>query len=213
MKKSTPFLLLLFFLSLLACRESKIGNPKQQLLETFKSQNIDPSWNFETTENDSMEIASFKNKSIREQILLLSSSDTSLVLDFVSVKKKGSSTTTIFKSELIKHDSIFYIERSDAAGKEIDKIMFPVIHKKPTTVTAAGPDLFTSVTACLNDFMCKHRGEMQCQANQTCRPAIGDVDCCLTNGQCIDILIVINPTKLLCSILADLNPDILVLQQ
>ena len=185
-----------------------VETPKQKLLNAFKDRGIDTTWNFETSETDSLMTAAFRNKTIGEQIQI--SGDTNIIIGYFSRENKLSRSSTTFRAEVIKRDSTLYIESKDAAGKLVDRIDYPAVSKRPagSGTGVVVPGGFNSLEDCIKDFNCKHRGELLCQANATCRPVRGGIDCCLTNGQCFEILIIVTPTNPRCSIVVAHVPDL-----
>ncbi|HET9825969.1 MAG TPA: hypothetical protein VFP87_11575 [Chitinophagaceae bacterium] len=210
MKVCTFFFAILAFLFLSSCKNAA-ENSRQKLLDAFKDQKVDSSWNFETTENDSIKTSAFKNKAIGEQIVL-QARDTSLVIGYFSHENKRTQSSTMYKSQLVRRDSLLYVVLNDPSGKQIDKVMLPAAKKTltPTQPTPGGS--FGSFEKCFYDFNCKERSQLQCLANETCKPVRADIDCCLPDGQCYSILIVINPTRLICSIAVIDMPPIFAIE-
>lgn len=209
MKKCISFPLFILMAALFSCNDSKVESPKQELLDAFKDQKIESDFNFETSENDSLTTAAFKNKAISNQIML-TTRDTSLVIGYFSEKNKKTSSSSVHKYELIMHDSAVYIEISDATKKIIDKITYPAIIDNTGGVTPPVPDGFDSINDCIADFNCTRRGALQCQANKTCSPVGAALLCCLTNGQCFSVHLLITPNIPICSIKSSRIPDILI---
>ena len=212
MKKYISFPLLIFIVTLFSCNDSKVKSPKQELLDSFKDQKIESAFNFETSENDSLVTNAFKNKAVSGQIML-TTRDTSIVIGYFSEKNKKTASSSALKYELIMRDSVVYIEISDAAKKIIDKIIYPAIKSTTGGIPPPLPDGFNSINDCIADFNCHRLGELQCQANKTCKPVGAGIICCLTNGQCFSIHFLITPNTPICSIRINQIPDILVLRK
>jgi hypothetical protein len=208
-------LIIFFFASmaftfLFSCKNAA-ENPKQNLLDAFKNQKIDSSWNFETMENDSMKTSAFKNKAIGEQIVL-QALDTNLVIGYFSHESKRTHSSTLYKSLLVRQGSLLYIVITDPSDKQIDKVVLPAAKKTPSTTQPTPGGSFGSFDKCFYEFNCKERSQLQCLANETCKPVRADIDCCLPDGNCYAILIVINPTRLLCSIVVVDVPPIFAIE-
>jgi len=208
MTNNSPLILFLVIASLFSCSNQKINNPKQKLFDAFQTEKIDPSWNFETVENDSMITSIFKNKAVGDRIFL-STLDTSIVLDYFSQENKLTHSSLMFKSKLIRQDSLLYIEVADAANKLIRRISYPTMKNRiPDGSAPPVSGGFGSLEDCIDDFYCTHMGELLCQANRTCFPVRSEITCCFKDGRCVFILIAVSPTKRSCS-LPSIYPDIL----
>jgi len=208
MKKNIPFFIFLLSIIFFSCK-SKTENPKQKLLDAFAKQNIDSTWNFETYEDDSSRMAAFKNKNIREHISL-PDKDTSVVIGFFSKEDKMNHSSTKYKAELFRRDSSLYIDITDPSDKQLDRIALRAAHKKQAvpSVAPAATGSFGSLNDCFYDFNCNQRSHLQCLANQMCQPVYADIDCCLPDGQCYAILVIIFPTRPLCSVISAQVPEV-----
>jgi hypothetical protein len=213
MKKKHILLSLPLAVILLSCNDPKKTDSKQELLNTFKDEKIEGKFNFETSENDSLTRVAFKNKSVGKE-LTISAKDTNVVLGYFMEKGKNADKSTPYRSELIKRDTVIYIEITDAAKNVIDKVTLPAPEKRLGDSTTTPPlGGFNSINDCINDFNCKQRGALQCQANRTCKPAYAAIVCCLTSGQCFSIHFIIMPTRPACWLRPYDFPDITLLSQ
>ena len=175
-------------------------DPKAELTSALKGADVS-SFDFERKEDDTQIVSSFTNRNLKN-VVRVEPGTNNIVLRYTSVKDKGRNTTTISKTELTRSDKALAIVVTDFnTGAAISKDNFP----PPQPHDPAGPT-FDSLEDCINDFNCKHKGELLCEANRTCKDQFAALTCCLKNGQCFSVHLIIRPTRLLCKLL-DVIPN------
>ena len=117
---------------------------------------------------------------------------------------------TVTKTELMRADNALAIVVTDFnTGAAISKDTFP----PPQPHNPSAPT-FDSLQACIDDFNCKHRGELLCEANRTCKDQFAALTCCLKSGQCFSVHLIIRPTRPLCQLInSAVNFEGFVLEQ
>jgi hypothetical protein len=187
----------LLSLSLLfACKPAKT-NAREDLISSLKGANVE-GFNFGTEENETQTISSLTNSAVR-QLITLDGGKTSLVLRYTSVKDKNTNATKTSKAEIVKSGKELTLQVTDIANGEVMfKQTFPAPEAHRPADATSGPPTFDTVEACLDDFNCTMRGPLQCEANRTCQNQWAALTCCLTNGQCISVHLIIWPTTFKC---------------
>jgi hypothetical protein len=174
------------------------SDPKAELTTALKGADVS-AFDFERKENDTQVVSSFTNRNLKN-VVRLEPGTNNIVLKYTSVKDKGRNTTQVSKTELTRSDKTLAIVVTDFnTGAAISKDTFP------PPGPHAGPT-FDSLEACIEDFNCKHKGELLCEANRTCKNQYAALTCCLKNGQCFSVHLIIMPTRPLCQLI-DLIPN------
>ena len=113
-------------------------------------------------EDENKVVASLTNSAVRRPIDL-NSAGAGLILSYTQVKDKKKKTTRTFKSEVETDGSdVTIIVRDLITNRVISKNSFP----PPTSHDGTG---FQTLEQCIQDFRCKHGGELQCEANRSCK--------------------------------------------
>jgi hypothetical protein len=169
---------------------------KEEFTRSLKGANVD-GYIFETMEDDRQSVTSLTNSAVRS--LIKFEGDTNdVVLRYTSVKDKSSHATKTYKTEVSRADNALQLVVTDFnTGEVVSK----------DALQPAGAPKFDTLEECIADFNCKHRGELLCEANRTCKPQFAAMTCCLNNGQCFSVHLVIMPTSFRCQIL-DTIPDL-----
>jgi hypothetical protein len=174
-----------------------MADQKQELLRTLKGKNV-KRYHFSLQEDENKVVASLTNSVVRKPIHLKRASD--LILSYTQVKDKKKRTTRIFKSEVKTSGSnVTIIVRDLISNRVISKYSFP----SPTPHDHPGDTGFETLQQCIQDFRCKHGGELQCEANRTCKTQFAALTCCLNNGNCFSVHLVFHPNSLRCQILSN----------
>ncbi|HTG93852.1 MAG TPA: hypothetical protein VL866_14770, partial [Pyrinomonadaceae bacterium] len=169
------------------------SDPKAELTNALKGADVSQ-FDFERKEDDTQIVSSFTNRNLKN-VVRLEPNTNNIVLKYTSVKDKGRNTTQVSKTELTRSDKTLAIVVTDFnTGAAISKDTFP------PPGPHAGPT-FDSLEACIDDFNCKHRGELLCEANRTCKDQFAALTCCLKNGQCFSVHLIIRPTRPLCQLI------------
>jgi hypothetical protein len=172
---------------------------KEELQRALKGANVN-GFTFETREDDAQAVASFTNIAVRK-LINLDKTTPSVVLRYTSVKDKARNATKVYKTEAAMAGKTLTITVSDFATGEVVS--------KDTSAEPPPPGdrgNFKTLQECIDDFFCKHRSELECEANRTCKTQFVGIICCLTNGQCVSVHFGIKPTSFRCQ-LQDLIPD------
>lgn len=172
-----------------------MADQKQELLRMLKGMSV-KSFHFSLQEDENKVIASLTNSAIRRPVYL-NRAGADLVLAYTLVKDKKTRSTRRIKSE-VKTDgaSVAIIVRDLVTNRLISKYPFP----SPTQHKGTR---FKTLEQCIQDFRCRHGGELQCEANRTCKPQFAAIICCLTNGNCFSVHLVFYPNTLRCQILSN----------
>ena len=175
-----------------------MADQKQELLRMLKGKNV-KDYYFSLQEDENKVVASLTNSAVRKPIDL-DKAGGDLILGYTQVKDKKKRTTRTFKSEVGTNGShVAIIVRDVVTNRVVSKNSFP----SPTQHDSTG---FETINQCVQDFRCKHGGELQCEANRTCKPQFPAIICCLNNGNCFDVHLVFHPNTLLCQILSNVPP-------
>jgi hypothetical protein len=210
----SAFCLVMALLSLASVSSCTTTAPDQkpdlraELTRSLKGANVD-GYVFATREDDSQVLASLTNSAVRN-LITIDEGTTNTVLRYTSVTDKKTNTTKTYKAEAVKTGTSLAIVVTDiVTGDVLSRDTFPV-----PAPHGSGEPTFDSLEACIKDFDCKNRGALQCEANRTCKDQFAALTCCLTNGQCFSVHLIIRPTTLRCTLL-DVIPNLegLVLKQ
>ena len=178
-----------------------MADQKQALLRMLKGRYV-KGYHFSLQEDENKVIASLTNSAVRKPIDL-NRAGADLILGYTQVKDKKKRTTRTFKSE-VKTDgsSVAIIVRDLATNRVISKDSFP----SPTPRDHPGDTGFQTLEQCIQDFRCKHGGELQCGANRTCKTQFAALTCCLNNRNCFSVHLVFPPNSLRCQMLSNVLP-------
>lgn len=174
-------------------------SPRDELVNSLKGANVD-GFDFATTEDDSEAVASLTNKTVRG-LVNMDTGPASLVLRYTRVRDRKANTTKTYKTEMIKAGKEVTLQVTDIASNEVvSKNTFTHVegHNQPPD---GGPPKFDTLEDCIKDFDCTRRGALQCEANRTCKDQFAALICCLKNGQCFSVHLIIRPTSLKCLII------------
>jgi hypothetical protein len=212
-KSSFCLSIVLLALGLVCSCKTTMPDPREDLVRSLKGANVE-GYHFATNEDETQVIASLTNSAVRN-LIKLDSGATNLVLRYTGVKDKKTNSTRTYRTEIAKTGDTLTLLVTDIASNEVvSKNTFPALESHSTTDTTGRGPTFDSLEDCIKDFDCTRRGALQCEANRTCKDQFGALICCLNNGQCFSVHLIIRPTTLRC-ILRDLIPDFegLVLSQ
>jgi hypothetical protein len=177
-----------------------MADQKQELLRMLKGKNV-KGYHFSLQEDEDKVVASLTNNAVRKPIDL-NRAGADLILGYTQVKDKKNRTTRKFKSEVKTNGSaVAIIVRDLVTNRVISKNSFP----SPTPHDPGGTE-FETLEQCIQDFRCKHGGELQCEANRTCKTQFAALTCCLNNGNCFSVHLVFHPNSLRCQILSNVPP-------
>ena len=194
-----------------SCKTTTAPDPRQDLVNSLKGANVE-GFLFATNEDEAQVVVSLTNSDVRT-LIKLDSAASNLVLRYASVREKNTNTTRTYKTEVTKAGTALTLLVTDiATGEVVSRKTFPAL-ETPHTDTPALPT-FDSLEDCIKDFNCTRRGALECEANRTCEDQFAALTCCLKNGQCFSVHMIIRPTSLRCRLIGFL-PDLegLVLSQ
>jgi hypothetical protein len=198
--------IVLLFLGLVCSCVTMTPDPREELLRSLKGANVE-GYYFATKDSDTQVIASLTNNAVRN-FIKLDSDNTNVVLRYTSVKDKNLNSTRTYKTEITKTGTALTLLVTDITTSEVvTKQTFPApeLHKK---ADATGRLLtFDSLEDCIRDFDCAQSGAFQCDANRTCQPQLVALTCCLNNGQCFSVHLIIRPNTRRC-LLGELIPEL-----
>jgi hypothetical protein len=186
---------------------AKTSDPREELVRSLKGANVD-GFLFATEEQDNQVVTSLTNSAVRN-LITLDKGATNLVLRYTSVKDKKANSTQTTKTEVVKTGNALALQVTDiATGQVVSKDAFP----PPGSHVPTGPT-FDTLEACIQDFNCTRRGALQCEADRTCKNQFAALTCCLKNGQCFSVHLIIRPTRLRCLVATFPDLEGLVLSQ
>jgi hypothetical protein len=175
-----------------------MADQKQELLRKLKGKKV-KGYDFSLQEDENKVVASLTNSAVRKPIDL-NKAGVDLILGYTLVKDKKKRTTRTFKSEVKTNgSSVAIIVRALVTNRVFSKNSFP-------SPTPHDDTRFETLEKCIQDFRCKHGGELQCEANRTCKTQFAALTCCLNNGNCFSVHLVFHPNSLLCQILSNVPP-------
>ena len=123
-----------------------------------------------------------------------------VVLRYTRVHDKKTNTRKTYRAEAVRSgNEITLVVTNVATNEVVSKRTFPAPQRHATA--AGSPPTFKTLADCIGDFNCTRGGALQCEANRTCQNQFAALLCCLDNGQCISVHLVINPTSPRCQFL------------
>jgi hypothetical protein len=187
------------FLSLLlagACATTT-PDPRAALRRAINDPQAD-AYLFTTAEDGGLVKSSLVNPAVRDRIRL-PEGDTSFNVGYTSIRDKGTNSTKIYRSDVVKSGrTVSLVVKDVSSGAVIDTIVFPELPPR-----GSGPPIFPS----LEDCICKGVGPAQCEADRTCRPQVIGLICCTGGDVCLSVHILVVPKAWRCR-LRDLLGDI-----
>ena len=167
----------------------------QKLLRKLKGKNV-KGYYLGLQEDENNIVASLSNGILNKPAHLDKLND-NLVLGYVQVTNKKKRTIRTFQCEVIKDDTTVAITIRDlGTGRLLSKNLFP----SPTRHDHRTQ--FKTIEECIRDFQCMQGGQLQCEANRTCKNQYVSMICCLKNGFCFSVHLVFRPTSARCQILS-----------
>lgn len=186
----------LVFSSFVCSCKTTVPDLKEDFVRSLKGANVD-GYHFAIEENQTQFVVSLTNDAVRD-LIRLDGGPIDLVLKYTRIKDKEANTAKTFKTSVVKTDSTLALLVKDfVTGEVVSRKVFPAPEPLPT---------FDSLEDCINDFNCKRRAALQCEANRTCEDQYASLTCCLDDGQCFSVHLIIRPTRLKCRLTA-VTPD------
>ena len=164
-------------------------DPKAELVSALKGANVD-GFHFATKEDDNQLITSLTNGALRSPVKIEDGG--TFVLGYANVKDKKANTTKTLAADIVRSGTAYSLHLKDivAGGLVLDERFAPRI--------CPGVPVFNTLDECFDDFNCKVRPELLCEANRTCKNIYTEVQCCLRDGTRIHALVIIRPTARRC---------------
>lgn len=200
-----------FFISILllsmgllcSCKIPAAPSPRDELVSALKGANVD-GFDFATSEDESQAVASLTNRAVRG-LVDMDTGPTNFVLRYTRVKDKKTNIIKTYKTEIVKAGKELSLQVTDLGSNEVvSKNAFQ--RAEGQAPGDPGPPTFNTLEDCIKDFDCTRRGALECEANRTCKDQFAALMCCLNNGQCFSVHLIIRPTSLRCRLI-DLIPD------
>lgn len=200
-----------FFISILllsmgllcSCKIPAAPSPRDELVSALKGANVD-GFDFATSEDESQAVASLTNRAVRG-LVDMDTGPTNFVLRYTRVKDKKTNIIKTYKTEIVKAGKELSLQVTDLGSNEVvSKNAFQ--RAEGQAPGDPGPPTFNTLEDCIKDFDCTRRGALECEANRTCKDQFAALMCCLNNGQCVSVHLIIRPTSLRCRLI-DLIPD------
>ena len=197
-RQKTRFCFAVVLLSLgLGCScKTTIPDLRGELVRSLKGENVD-GFHFATEEDESQTVASLTNSIVRN-IITLDNNTTNLVLKYTLVKEMKASTKRTYKTEVVKTDSDLTLMVTDmVTGEVVNRTAFP--EPEPQELPD-GQQTFDTLDECIADFNCTTSPALQCEANRTCEDQLASLFCCLNDGLCYSVHLIIKPTAIKCKL-------------
>jgi hypothetical protein len=165
------------------------ADPRAELVRSIKGANVD-GFHFASREDDNQVITSLTNGALRSPVKIEDGG--TFVLGYANVKDKKANTTKTLEAEIVRSGAAYSLHVKDIAtgGLVLDERFAPRI--------CPGVPVFNTLDECFDDFDCKVRPELLCEANRTCKNIYTEVQCCLRDGTRIHALVIIRPTARRC---------------
>ncbi len=134
-------------------------------------------------------------------ILALAEDTPSLVLNYSTVRSAEGGVQTS-KSELLRTQDGMAIRHTDVAtGKLLAEVVLPAASRHDDD------HLFDTVQECIAAFQeSKLQAQFQTEANTTCRTQYPHLHCCLRNGNCFSVVLIVRPTSWKCLVSVAYDP-------
>lgn len=206
MKTKYSFFLTLMALVVFSCGKHTVKDHSTALAEAVKDTSA-VHFFYSAAENADQSSAALTSPTA-QGLIEAAKIDKPMVLRYTAIKDKKSQQVTYYKTELTRKDNAVTLTATDITNNKMlwEKTFDDRIPDLDTILQPPASG-YNSIQDCINDFNCKHRGELQCEANKTCKDQFAALTCCLTNGQCFSVHLIITPTSIRCRLL-DLIPEV-----
>ena len=195
MRTYTLFTCLLVTTTFFSCKAPAPEEPKDEFLELSGNPSRDK---FVESEMESKDytVRRFNNLDLAE-FVDLNNEKGEIIIQYTAVAKTGDKpmqTKTILESK----ENFARLAVVDlVSGSAVWEKKFPIVDTQTDSLTI---QKFSSLQACIDDFMCKNQCELEALANKTCETQFAALTCCLSNGQCFSVHLVFPPTSIRCLI-------------
>lgn len=176
-------------------------NRREELLDSLKDAAA-TGYVISSREDDAKEQVSLINPATNG-LITAAETDQGLTLQYSAVRDKTTNRITTFQTEVVRAGRLIELVVMDtSSGQVVVRTSFPT---PPACGDATAPS-FDSLNACIQDFQCRHAGQLQCEANRTCDAQPAALMCRLKTGECFSVHFLYPPTRPRCSI-SDLIPE------
>lgn len=150
---------------------------------------------FAFEEDETQTVASLTNGAVTK-FIALEDGATNLTLRYVQVKNKKTYADTTYKLEVVSTGTdLSFVSTDIATGKVINEIVIPPLVSSESN----GDDTCDTIEECLAEFDSSDlQSQLQMEANRTCEDQFTHVTCCLTNGMCYSVVLIIKPWSWRC---------------
>jgi len=179
-------------------------DPRAEFVRSLKGANVDGFF-FATKEDANQVITSLLNPTMREPVKIDEANP--LVIGYAGITDKKTNTTKTYQAVIVKSDNIFRFHVKDVdlgGGLVVDERVLP----RP----CPGQTTFPNQEACMDEFNCKIKPELECEANRTCQRIVINFDCCFANGDSLHSIVQILPGDPKCNVAFPLDIGTLVLK-
>jgi hypothetical protein len=184
----------LLFLGLVWSCKTTPPDLRGELVRSLKGEDVE-GFHFATEEDESQTFASLTNSAVRN-LIPMDNNTTNLVLKYTLVKEKKTSAKRTYKAEVVKTGTKLALVVTDiATGEVVSRKAFP--EPEPHDLPK-GPPTFDTLDECIANFNCMTAPVLQCKANRTCEDQLAHLICCLNDGQCFSVVLIIRPTAWIC---------------
>ena len=137
-------------------------------------------------------------------ILALADGTDELILEYGLATRTGGDTSKVHKTELARSQDGLELRRTElATGRIIGQIELPPQHRH----AAHDDHEFDTINDCLAAFdKSDFKVELLELANKTCSDQFAHLHCCLTNGDCYSVVIIVRPTSWKCLVSVAYDP-------
>ena len=148
-------------------------------------------------------IAALTNSAVQEVIALADDAD-NLVIKYSMVQTKATTEPEVLKISLVRSDRGLFIQRLDlASGKVVSDIELPKMQQHGSN----DDPVHDTINKCIEVYVetDEYKG-LQSEANKTCETQYPHVHCCLTDGLCYSVVLIIRPVVWRCKQAIALTP-------
>ncbi len=169
---------------------------KGELVRSLQGEDVN-GFNFAIEGDENQTVVSLTNSALRN-LITLDNNTTSFNLKFTLVKDKKSGITKTYKTEIVKQGTDLTLVVTDiASGKVVSRSVFP---KAEPHHLPGGAHNFDTLEECIEDFYCTTAPTLQCEANRTCEDQFASLLCCLNDGLCYSVHMIIRPNTWRCKL-------------
>ncbi len=197
----TRLVVVLLFLVVASCRQAE-QDPKAELVRAAKGIDL-KQYTFASYEDDAKASASFTNVGVRDGITL--KGDGTVALKYETVRDKRTNRVTTRRTDLVRNARTLTSVITDVgSGGVVDRQSANIPDISGGGGRVPPVDACATLPTCaeaINDFNCRQKPLLQCEANRTCHFQLGGYDCRKPDGNCESPLLIVVPTNPRCSVM------------